>query len=84
MNSGIYAFRYPALEAVLSQLTAHNAQGEYYLTDTVSILKRAGKRTAVVCAPDHREMLGVNTVEQLGEAAEIHREFITRAGTETD
>ena len=36
VNSGIYAFDYPKLVSVLSQLTAHNAQGEYYLTDTVA------------------------------------------------
>lgn len=80
VNSGIYVFRYPALAGVLANLTAHNAQGEYYLTDTVSILKAAGRKTAVVCAPDHREMLGVNTVEQLEEAESIHREILGRSG----
>ena len=42
VNSGIYAFDYTALVTVLAQLTAHNAQGEYYLTDTVTLLQRAG------------------------------------------
>jgi bifunctional UDP-N-acetylglucosamine pyrophosphorylase/glucosamine-1-phosphate N-acetyltransferase len=37
INSGIYAFRYPVLEAVLGDLTAHNAQGEYYLTDCIAL-----------------------------------------------
>ena len=27
----------------------------------------------MVCAPDYRELLGINTVEQLAEAERIHR-----------
>ncbi|TMQ73566.1 MAG: hypothetical protein E6K81_04050 [Candidatus Eisenbacteria bacterium] len=72
INSGIYAFQYPALEAVLAGLTTNNAQGEYYLTDTVTLLQRAGHKAAVLCAEDHRELLGINTPEQLAEAERIH------------
>lgn len=68
VNSGIYAFDYAALTLVLSRLTADNAQGEYYLTDTVSLLQALGRKAAVVCAADHRELLGINTVDQLAEA----------------
>jgi len=75
VNSSIYAFDYPALVTVLSQLTAHNAQGEYYLTDTVAMLQRARRKVAVVCAPDARELLGINTVDQLAEAERIHHEL---------
>ncbi len=71
VNSGIYAFSYPALTSVLSSLTATNAQGEYYLTDTVSLLQARGQRAAVVCAADHRELLGINTVDQLAEAEAV-------------
>jgi bifunctional UDP-N-acetylglucosamine pyrophosphorylase/glucosamine-1-phosphate N-acetyltransferase len=49
-------------------LSATNAQGEYYLTDTVALLRSRGERAAVVCAADHRELLGINTVDQLAEA----------------
>jgi UDP-N-acetylglucosamine diphosphorylase/glucosamine-1-phosphate N-acetyltransferase len=75
VNSGIYAFDYPALVTVLSGLTAHNTQGEYYLTDTVALLGRAGLRASVVCAPDYRELLGINTPEQLAEAERIYHEI---------
>jgi bifunctional UDP-N-acetylglucosamine pyrophosphorylase/glucosamine-1-phosphate N-acetyltransferase len=68
VNSGIYAFRYGALSSVLGALTAENSQGEYYLTDTVSLLQARGEKAAVVCASDHRELLGINTVDQLAEA----------------
>jgi bifunctional UDP-N-acetylglucosamine pyrophosphorylase/glucosamine-1-phosphate N-acetyltransferase len=72
INSGIYAFHYPVLQEVLSGLTAHNAQGEYYLTDTVALIQQAGHRAAVLCAADYRELLGINTPEQLAEAERIH------------
>jgi len=75
VNSGIYAFRYPALAETLSSLTARNAQGEYYLTDTVALMGERGLGTAVVCAGDHRELLGINTVEQLAEAGRVQREL---------
>jgi bifunctional UDP-N-acetylglucosamine pyrophosphorylase/glucosamine-1-phosphate N-acetyltransferase len=80
VNSGIYAFSYSDLATVLSQLGAHNAQGEYYLTDTVSLLRRGDRGAAVVCAPDHRELLGINTLEQLGEAERIHRQLAATEG----
>ncbi len=68
VNSGIYAFDHAALSGVLSSLTANNSQGEYYLTDTVSLLQARGARAGVWCAPDARELLGINTPDQLAEA----------------
>jgi bifunctional UDP-N-acetylglucosamine pyrophosphorylase/glucosamine-1-phosphate N-acetyltransferase len=75
INSGNYAFDYGALTGVLGQLTAHNAQGEYYLTDTVRLLMESGRTASVRCAPDHRLLLGINTPEQLAEAERIHHQL---------
>lgn len=72
VNSGIMAFQYPALAGVLSQITANNSQGEYYLTDAIALLRKGRFRTAVLCGPDHRELLGINTLEQLAEAERVH------------
>ncbi len=80
VNSGIYAFQYPALARALSHLTAHNDQGEYYLTDTVAVLKQSGDRAAALCAADYRELLGINTVDQLAEAERIYHRL--RSGVE--
>ena len=80
VNSGIYAFEYPSLERVLSRLTAENSQGEYYLTDTVSLLRGDGSKAAVVLAKDYRETLGINTPEQLAEAEAIYRALPSRRG----
>ena len=73
VNSGIYTFDYPALAVELAGLTAHNEQGEYYLTDTLALLRRRGLPTAVVCADDHRELMGINTVDQLADAERTWR-----------
>jgi bifunctional UDP-N-acetylglucosamine pyrophosphorylase/glucosamine-1-phosphate N-acetyltransferase len=75
VNSGVYAFDWPRLATVLSSLSARNAQGEYYLTDAVEALRRAGHATAVVCARDHRELLGINTPDQLAEAERAYAEL---------
>jgi len=73
VNSGIYAFEHAALSGVLGSLTANNSQGEYYLTDTVALLRARGAKAAVWCAEDARELLGINTPEQLAEAERIWR-----------
>lgn len=72
INSGIYAFRYPVLEALLDRLTPQNSQGEYYLTDMLSLIQDAGHAAKVLCAEDWRELLGINTPDQLAEAERIH------------
>lgn len=80
VNSGIYVFDYAALAGVLGRLSSHNDQGEFYLTDTVALLLRDGKKTAVVCADDFRELCGINTPEQLAEAERIYRQLAAPGG----
>jgi bifunctional UDP-N-acetylglucosamine pyrophosphorylase / glucosamine-1-phosphate N-acetyltransferase len=80
INSGTYAFRYRDLERVLGRLTARNAQGEYYLTDTVRLLLEEGRVADAWCGPDHRELLGINTVAQLEEAEVIHAQLARPSG----
>ena len=82
INSGIYAFRYPVLAEMLGRLTARNAQGEYYLTDTLALIQAAGGKASVVCAKDWHELLGINTPEQLAEAERIYRERRNGLGPE--
>jgi bifunctional UDP-N-acetylglucosamine pyrophosphorylase/glucosamine-1-phosphate N-acetyltransferase len=65
VNSGIYCFAKEPLREALGQLRADNAQKEYYLTDTLAILRRSGERVGVERAADSRECFGVNTPDQL-------------------
>lgn len=72
INSGMYVFDSAVLSRVLSKLNNDNAQGEYYLTDTIEIIKseRLGE-VATVIVEDADEIKGVNSVEQLMEAEQI-------------
>ena len=60
MNAGIYAYDERALRAAIAQVGNDNAQGEYYLTDTVELLIAAGHRVVPVPVADYRSVLGVN------------------------
>lgn len=71
VNSGMYVFNTEALNAALSMLTNDNAQGEYYLTDTISLIKKTGLKVNAMPVGDVNEILGVNTPEQLAEAEKI-------------
>ena len=73
VNSGVYAFQRGPLSEALGMLRADNTQKEYYLTDTLSILKGRGMRVGVVMTSDPREMFGVNTPEQLAQVEETLR-----------
>jgi bifunctional UDP-N-acetylglucosamine pyrophosphorylase/glucosamine-1-phosphate N-acetyltransferase len=73
VNAGIYAFEVPALLEVLGGLQAHNAQGEYYLTDLVGLLRSAGRTVRALAAIEPAETHGVNTQGELAEVAALLR-----------
>ena len=79
INSGLFAFSLPDLFAALSEVRADNAQGEYYLTDTLAILLRRGRRVAARACRDPREVLGVNTMDQLREVEAIMQARVRHA-----
>lgn len=68
LNFSFYCFKTSALLRALAQLTPDNAQHEYYLTDCVGILYRAGGDVRSIQIEDMRECVGVNTRVQLAEA----------------
>jgi len=65
--TSIYAFRRDLLGPALRKLTTANAQGEYYLTEVVSVLGHMGHRIGCVQAPA-KETQGVNDRWQLALA----------------
>jgi bifunctional UDP-N-acetylglucosamine pyrophosphorylase/glucosamine-1-phosphate N-acetyltransferase len=73
INSGIYCFQAGSVFRVLQQLRPANAQGEYYLTDVLEILKSEGHRVQVMAAADSEEIHGVNDRIQLAQAEKILR-----------
>lgn len=68
MNAGIYVFDEAELRGAIAQLRNDNAQREYYLTDTVEIFTKAGKRVSPVLAEDHLPLLGINDRVELALA----------------
>jgi bifunctional UDP-N-acetylglucosamine pyrophosphorylase/glucosamine-1-phosphate N-acetyltransferase len=65
VNSGAYWFRRKDLISSLGKLTTDNAAGEYYLTDTIYILKQEGKNAGVFVTENADVVLGANDREQL-------------------
>ena len=65
INSGIYVFDAHALFATLPLIQNNNKQNEYYLPDSLYILKEQNQVVAVEKAEHFREIQGVNTKEEL-------------------
>ena len=79
VNAGIYVFEGEHLFDNLRNLSNSNAQGEYYLTDLLAVLRGAGKRVGAVIADDPVEALGVNSRSDLAIVeAEIQRRVVER------
>ena len=68
INTGIYCFDKSVLSSVIDQIKPNNSQSEYYLTDVVEIAKNRGDKISVITMDDPRQVLGVNTLEQLAKA----------------
>ncbi len=71
VNSGIYIFYAPYLINVLDKIENKNAQGEYYLTDVISLLKEEGKDVYALQIPDYTEIIGVNDRWELSNVEKI-------------
>jgi bifunctional UDP-N-acetylglucosamine pyrophosphorylase/glucosamine-1-phosphate N-acetyltransferase len=79
VNAGMYVFDAAELFGNLRRVTPDNAQGEYYLTDVVSMLRKQGKRVGAVLVGDAAEAMGVDSRAQLATAeAEIQRRVIEK------
>jgi bifunctional UDP-N-acetylglucosamine pyrophosphorylase / glucosamine-1-phosphate N-acetyltransferase len=63
VNMSTYVFQGADLLWALGQLTADNAQSEYYLTDCPGVLKRAGRSVVAVKALQPCEALSINTLK---------------------
>ena len=68
INPSIYCFRRGLLAPALRRLSPENAQGEYYLTDVIEVLRQAGHLVLGIEADDPTEAVGVNDRGQLAEA----------------
>ncbi len=76
VNPSIYCFRRGLLAPALRRLSPENAQGEYYLTDAIAVLRQAGHQVIAIPAADPAETMGVNDRAQLATAARLLRSRI--------
>jgi len=79
VNAGVYLFNAGGLFDRLRNLRTNNAQGEYYLTDLLAVLRESGERVGAVIADDPVEALGVNSRSDLAVVeAEIQRRVVEK------
>ena len=75
VNSGMYCFRLRSLISCIKLLRNDNVQDELYLTDVVRIMHSKGMMLGTFAANDWREILGINTVEQLKQGEMILKDL---------
>lgn len=76
INTGVYVFDNQLLFEALSQVKNNNAQGEYYLPDTLDILRQSGHQIGAHTLHDFTESLGVNDRVALAVANRVMHERI--------
>ena len=75
INAGIYCFQIPLMLDALKEIGTDNAQGEYYLTDVIGVLRRKGYAIGTVMTDEPREILGVNTRDELDAVNRLFEEW---------
>ncbi|MET3559242.1 bifunctional UDP-N-acetylglucosamine pyrophosphorylase/glucosamine-1-phosphate N-acetyltransferase [Streptococcus rupicaprae] len=76
INTGTYLFDNKRLFEALKETNTDNAQGEYYLTDVISIFRQAGEKVGAFKLKDFNESLGVNDRLALATAERVMRQRI--------
>lgn len=71
INSGMFIFEHSALLGALNRLSNSNDQNEYYLTDTLALIREDNGRAGAFLISDSDEIMGVNDRSQLAAAEAI-------------
>ncbi|MFA5074344.1 MAG: bifunctional UDP-N-acetylglucosamine diphosphorylase/glucosamine-1-phosphate N-acetyltransferase GlmU [Nitrospirota bacterium] len=78
VNTGIYCFNRDFLLSSLVSLGKNNAQGEYYLPDTVALAEKKKKIVTALVCQDPDEVMGINSRYDLSRAEAIMRNRINK------
>ena len=73
VNPSYYCFNTAGLFSSLARVTRNAVSGEYYLTDTLELLLKDGKRVEVVEAVPPEDVLSINTPEDLAKVDALYR-----------
>lgn len=76
VNSGVYFFKSKHLFKALKEIKPENQQSEYYLTDVLEITQHRAGGVYAFKVDDYKEIIGVNTRQQLAEAIRVMQERI--------
>ena len=76
VNVSLYCFDVEKLLEVIDDLRNDNAKGEYYLTDTLGMLKAKGYTLAAVAAVPEADVLSINDRVQLAEVNRLMQQRI--------
>ena len=76
VNVSLYCFDVERLLEVIDDLRNDNAKGEYYLTDTLGMLKAKGYTLAAVAAVPEADVLSINDRVQLAEVNRLMQQRI--------
>ena len=71
INTGVYCVDRGFLSAALAEIDSDNAQGEFYLTDIVSVGFRQNRNVGVLVAADPAEFQGINSRQDLQKVERI-------------
>jgi bifunctional UDP-N-acetylglucosamine pyrophosphorylase / glucosamine-1-phosphate N-acetyltransferase len=79
INSGIYVFDAATLRSALTEIAPDNDQGELYLPDVVTVLRKAGKPVGALLIDDLWQTEGINDRIQLSRMnLEVNRRILER------
>jgi len=76
VNTGVFCFKTEGLFSALKEISPGNRQGEYYLTDIITIYLNKGQKVGSTRIADPSEVHGVNTRRHLAEAEKLVRKQI--------
>jgi lactoylglutathione lyase len=83
INSGVFLVDSKILFTSLSEVNNENAQGEYYLTDIVDIVRNKDMQVHAFNVADFDELQGVNSPEDLKKAENTYyRSIVKQNGNE--
>ncbi len=71
INAGVYLFNKEKLFQSLKQIEPDNKQNEYYLTDVIGLIQKAGGRVQAIKADTALETVGINDTETLARVQRI-------------
>jgi bifunctional UDP-N-acetylglucosamine pyrophosphorylase / glucosamine-1-phosphate N-acetyltransferase len=73
INAGVYVFREETLRRLVGALDSGNAQGEFYVTDVIGLIRSEGG-LVVAISSDPKEIAGVNSRSELAQVSRTLRE----------